>query len=371
MVSLLALMCFWALTLQSPPSEAAKHFSRAVELQQGGRLDAAAEEYRTSIKLQPDYAEAHANLGVVLARLGRFDEAAASYETALRYKPELIPIHLNLGILYHRARQFDKAIASLTTFLNAAPNHMQARQLLGVALFEMGRDEEAIAQLEPVFAAGADDTAALYSLGLAYVRTDNKRQQDVINRLSSLPTGAAVARLLHGQAHLKRLEFEKAIAELRAAQALNPDLPKLNYSLGLCYINLGRNKEAIAAFEAELKQGTADATTRYHLATMYEVEGNIEAAHRNLTEALKLMPETPESNALLSKILIKQNRGAEALLPLEKAVAADPTDPTKRYSLARLYRQLGRQKDADREFAEVQRLKAEQLKKDRARTPQP
>jgi hypothetical protein len=47
MVSLLALMCFWALTLQSPPSEAAKHFSRAVELQQGGRLDAAAEEYRT------------------------------------------------------------------------------------------------------------------------------------------------------------------------------------------------------------------------------------------------------------------------------------------------------------------------------------
>ena len=72
-------------------------FNRAIALQQQGKLEEAAAEYRALLKLKPDYAEAHANLGVVLARLNRYDEAAASYETALRLNPKLTPILLNLG----------------------------------------------------------------------------------------------------------------------------------------------------------------------------------------------------------------------------------------------------------------------------------
>ncbi len=53
------------------------------------------------------------------------------------------------------------------------------------------------------------------------------------------------------------------------------------------------------------------------------------------------------------------------------AVAKLPNDHERRYWLARIYQQLGRKGDAAREFAEVQRLKAEQLKKDRANTPKP
>ncbi|MDQ3255005.1 MAG: tetratricopeptide repeat protein, partial [Acidobacteriota bacterium] len=84
---------------------------------------------------------------------------------------------------------------------------------------------------------------------------------------------------------------------------------------------------------------------------------------------LKLEPQSPEANALLGKILVKQGKSAEALQPLESAVRQDPTDPDKRYLLARVYQTLGRRQDATREFAEVQRLKARQLETDRVRTP--
>lgn len=355
---------------QQAPEPAAQ-FNRAVALQQQGKLEEAAAEYRALLKLKPDYAEAHANLGVVLARLNHYDGAAASYETALRLNPKLTPILLNLGILYHRADQFEKAVANLEKFLAENPNHQQARQLLGIALVELGRDKEAIAQLDPIYTAGTEDSAALYSLGLAYVRLDKARQQDVIDRLASLPSGAAAARLLQGQAWLKRLEFEKAVAELLKAQKLNPELPRVNYSLGLAYVRMGRNKDAIAAFENELRRNPRDFATLYYLASMQEAEGDLTAARKNLEAAIKLAPQSTEANALLSKILSKQGKGADALGALEKAVAADPADPVKRYQLARLYRQLGRKADADREFAEVQRLKDEQLKKDRARTPKP
>jgi Flp pilus assembly protein TadD len=56
---------------------------------------------------------------------------------------------------------------------------------------------------------------------------------------------------------------------------------------------------------------------------------------------------------------------------LELAASKKPNDHELRYTLARVYQQLGRKEDAAREFAEVQRLKAEQLKKDRANTPRP
>ena len=86
---------------------------------------------------------------------------------------------------------------------------------------------------------------------------------------------------------------------------------------------------------------------------------------------MKLAPESPEVNAVQGKIFFKQGKAAEAVKPLEFAASKKPADHDLHYTLARVYRQLGRIEDAAREFAEVQRLKAEQLKRDRANTPKP
>ena len=141
--------------------------------------------------------------------------------------------------------------------------------------------------------------------------------------------------------------------------------------MGFAHLKLGQNKESLTAFLEERKRQPQDYSTLYHIAYLQEAEGQLEEARQNLDAALKQQPQSIEANSLLSKLLSKQGKDAEALAPLERAVAKDPTDPVKRYQLARLYRQLGRKADADREFAEVQRLKEEQLKKDRARTPKP
>ena len=89
-------------------------FNRAVELQQQGKLNEAADEYRALLKLKPDYAEAHANLGAILARLGKYDEAVAAYESALKIAPHLTPILLNLGIAPYRAGKSGGRLLSKT-----------------------------------------------------------------------------------------------------------------------------------------------------------------------------------------------------------------------------------------------------------------
>ncbi len=357
-------------TPQQPPDAAAK-FNRAVELQQQGKLDEAAAEYRAALAIKPDYAEAQANLGAVLSRLGKYDEAIVAYESAYKLAPHLTPILLNLGIAHYRAGQLAKAAETLKSFLEKRPDSMQARQLYGLSLFEIGRDEEAIVELELTLDAAQPDPAVLYSLGLAYLRLGKPGFRATLERLAAFPAGRPALHLLQGQAFLRDLEFELALEELQAAAKLHPDLPRLHLSLGLAHFKLGHNKEAIAAFEEELKRSARDFTTLYYLADALEKDGDISAAQQRIEAALKLDPQAPEAQGLLGKILFKRGKAAEAAAPLEFAAAKKPNDHELRYTLARVYQQLGRKEDAAREFAEVQRLKAEQLKRDRANTPKP
>lgn len=367
-VVLLTSMLAWSITFQQPVDRLDK-FNRAVELQRQGALKEAAAEYRALLAARPDYPEAHANLGAVLAQLGQYEAAVASYEAALRFAPKLTPVLLNLGIAHFRVGQFERAAANLERFLDQAPEHLQARRLLGLSLVELNRNDAAIAQLEKTIGAAPDDPAVLYGLGISYLRQQYAGVNEIIERLAKLPTGLAAARLLRGQMLLGRFEFERALTELEAAAELDSKLPRLHYSLGLAYLKLNRNKEAVGAFEQELNRTPQDFSTLYYLAYLHEASQDLAAARRRLDAALKLEPQSPEANALLAKILVGQGKVAEALTPLEGAVAKDPADPEKRFLLARVYQQLGRRQDAAREFAEVRRLKAKQLDADRARTP--
>lgn len=367
---LLAFVITFSFAPQQGPDPTAQ-FSRAVALQQQGKLSEAAEEYRALLKLKPDYAEAQANLGVVLARLGQYAEAVAAYAAALKLAPQLTPILLNLGIAHYRAGQMAQAAEVLQKFLEQTPNSTQARQLYGLSLAALGRDEAAIEQLTPTLDAAPPDPLVLYTLGLAQLRAAKAGFRATLERLAAFPAGRPALHLLQGQAFLRDLEYEQALEELQSAAKLDPALPRLSFWLGLAHLKLTHYKEAAAAFSAESQRSPQDFATQYYLAEALEAAGQLVQARAQLDVALKLDSQAPEANALLGKLLFKQGKVAEAVKPLEAAVAKTPNDHERRYWLARAYQQLGRKEEAAREFAEVQRLKAEQLKKDRATTPKP
>ena len=358
-------------TAWQAPTDLNSRFNHAVELQRRGDLGGAETAYRALLALSPGYAEAHANLGAVLMRLDRYEEAVASYEAALRLAPGLAPVRLNLGIAHYRRGNFEMAVPAFQRFREKDPSNLQATQLLGLALVELGRDLEALPLLAAAEAAAPSEPSVLYGLGLASLRLDRPDVNPLIGRLAAAPGGRPASHLLQGQYFLKTLEFERAVVELQAAAELKPELPRLYYSLGLTYVKLGRNKEALAAFEEELRRRPRDFSSLFYVAYLHETAGNLKLARTRLDTALELEPESAEANALLGKILVKQEKPVEALKPLEAAVAKKPAEIEHRYVLARLYQKLGRLEDANRQFAEIQRLKKEQLEKDRARISKP
>ena len=108
-----------------------------------------------------------------------------------------------------------------------------------------------------------------------------------------------------------------------------------------------------------------DYWTLYYLAFLHDAEGQLDAARERAQLALALQPRSADAGALLGKVLLKQGKAAEAVPPLETAVAQNPNDANLRFQLARAYQQSGRRQDAAREFAEAQRLKDRGIKKER------
>ena len=354
---------------QQPPAEEA--FNRAVELQRQGKWNEAVAAWRAFLKLEPKHAGAHANLGTALSRLNQYEEAIASFETAIKLNPGLMPLLYNLGIAHFRAGQFAKAAESLTGFLNLNPNFPPARQFLGLALVELGRDAEAVPQIEAALAASPDDTAALYALGLALLRLRGAEFKSVAERLAALPGGIALSHMLSGQSYLRETAYKRAIESFTAAAKLDPELPRLQFSLGVALLRQGQHSEAALAFEKELAKLPRDFWTLYYLAYLREAEGRLDPAREKLNAALAVEPRSVEANALLGKILLRQGKTAEAIAPLEIAVAEKPNDSNTRFLLARAYQQSGRRADAAREFAEVQRLKNQGIEKERSGAQKP
>src|SRR5436309_12300703 len=69
------------------PGGARAHVNYATALQEAGRLDDAAEEFSTALRLNPSSAKAHVNLAGVLIGKGKLEEAQTHFEAALRIEP--------------------------------------------------------------------------------------------------------------------------------------------------------------------------------------------------------------------------------------------------------------------------------------------
>jgi len=75
-----------------------------------------------------------------------------------------------------------------------------------------------------------------------------------------------------------------------------------------------------------------------------------------LKKSLQLNPDFAASLSLLGKILMRQNSLQEAARVLERSVALRPDHVPSHTTLANVYRKLGRETDAAREFQTIRDL---------------
>lgn len=116
-------------------------------LQQKGRLEEAATNYRAAIAIRPNYFQAHNNLSLVLLDLNQVNEAIVHCNKLVQLDASYAPVHIRLGIARARQGQLSVAIKHYEKAAYLDPNNALLHFNWGVALARQGQNKAAISHL--------------------------------------------------------------------------------------------------------------------------------------------------------------------------------------------------------------------------------
>jgi tetratricopeptide (TPR) repeat protein len=226
--------------------------------------------------------------------------------------------------LAHAARLLERdpalAIEQLDEILQAAEGHPVALQLLAAARSLQGDRHGALDILLPL--ARAQPAWAMIHLDL----------------------GLALGRCGRGQ---------EAIAALRRAVALKPDLPQAWRALGDQLMAAGEQEAADAAYASHVRYSTRD--PRLLAAAVALVENRIPEAEARLREHLKQAPTDVAAIRMFAEVAARLGRNEDALHLLERCLELAPGFHEARRNYALLLHRANRPEHA---LAELARLLA-------------
>jgi tetratricopeptide (TPR) repeat protein len=388
--------------LQSLTPEVIEHARAGTAAQQQGQLDVAIEEFRKVTELQPNSASGYANLGNAYFLKGDYGAAIPQLEQALKLNPKLMGTHQALGV----------ALLLQGDATGALPHFEETRapDLLGLAYLETGRYGSALMALKAALDRQANDPDLLYYFGRAAKLAGQRAQQ----QLGKLKPGLAQAKQESAARDVFTLEtalakqpndpallfefqqaaaaaseqaFEKILktdadsarahqvaaernlaagmlrqAEYEYAQALRlrPYTAGVHLAFGNVLADAGNLPQAILQFQAEVELRPADPGANYRLGTALLQQGRSADAVKALETADKLRPNTPPILLDLAKAAqaAKDNAKAEKCwLQLLNVDQKSDFAAQAHFALAALYKDAGKNAEADREMAAYQNLR--------------
>ncbi|WED67517.1 tetratricopeptide repeat protein [Synoicihabitans lomoniglobus] len=276
------------------------------------------------------------------------------------YDYDKLCVHGMMDTLTHHG---DRGLALFHRARRLRPHQLTAYELIGNVHLDQGHSDKAIEIYEAGLRQAPPDAAisATYfvSLSRAYLHAARTAQavQTARRGLTRLGDTAALHRAL-GNALRANHEPVAAVAALQAAVDHDPVNAAITYDLARAHIDLGQLEDAVAALHSshqanpqypatlallgrvEADSGRWENALRYlrplfdgqpdlpaareQLSFVYlqagltsEQAGNLDTAESHYRHGIAVAPNQPAPLAQLGILLLRQNRGAEAVPPLE------------------------------------------------------
>jgi predicted Zn-dependent protease len=146
----------------------------------------------------------------------KYQEAAAAYQAIVDATPEIYLVYKNIGNCWFELQDYAKAEEAYKKILDKEPNNSEILLLVGNCYANRNETDKAMEWYNKIEFDKITDPTVLYNIGIAL--TKQSRQEDAVR-------------------------YYKKAVELQA------DFLDGLYQLGLTYLALGKNPEAIATFE--------------------------------------------------------------------------------------------------------------------------
>lgn len=357
LIFLLVASCSWEVLLAQSPTPAQLHAQRAQQYLSQKNPKLAIPELEAVLATDPNNLDAQANLGVLLFFQHQYSAAVPYLRRAVAQDAGLSKIRALLGLAEKYLGQPNEARSDLEVAvpqLTELPIRIQA----GLALVEidaasqdLGNAAEVIARLREV---APTDPRVLYT---AYRIATDQAGEAMLSLSLVAPDSAQMHQAMAHELE-RALEIQGAIANLRKAAELDPQLPDIHYELAEALSQADDSKDRVEAesqYKLALEQNPRDARSAVALGNFAREHGNLSGADGYYQQAFAIDPHLPEAAIALANVDIGNKDFVAAESKLEQIVQADPTNILAHYRLSGVYRRLGRQADAKRELDDFQR----------------
>ena len=227
--------------------------------------------------------------GIQELNAGAFDTALERFEQVTILVPDFADAHYHLGLVYYQKAEFQKAIDAFTQTLKLLPRDTDALVKLGLASHKAGDMD----------ATDAPAKRAFYERAVKAYQTALEIQPHNVEALNNL-----------GLAYQELGRFRDAIAAYEEGLTLNPDLPQLHvnlatvrdlraeiyslaahrhYQVGMRAKRAGRVEAAVAAWQQAVAESPKYLQAYLQLAELYFESAAYESAIRTYLSAIALV----------------------------------------------------------------------------------
>lgn len=352
LIVLLTGMCWPGSVLAQSPSPALSHAQRAQEFLSRNDLKDAIPELKAALAADPNNLEVKANLGVLLFFQQDYAAAIPYLRDAVAQKPDLSKIRALLGL----AEKYLGDASNARTDLEAAVPQLTETSFqiqAGLALIEIDAALQDFDKAESVITllrkAAPTDPRILYT---AYRIATDQASEAMLSLSLAAPDSAQMHQAMAHELE-RALDTPGAIANFRKAAKLEPGLPGIHFELAEA-LKLATDEKDKAEAESEyklaLQQNPRDARSAVALGNFAKARGDSKAAAGYYQQAFAIDPQSEDAAIELADLDAQKKDFTAAAAKLEQVTKADPTNILAHYRLSRIYRQLGRSEDAQREI---------------------
>lgn len=227
-----------------------------LEVAQGHTVQAKA-RLETLLAASPEHPFAHGLLGEILTLAGHHEDAGSQFREAVRINPKWITPWLDWAGLWLSKKKPDRAVRVLQDGLKSNPDSEELYMLLASAHLDEGRVDSAMTAYEAALRLNPRNLLAANNLAVLLV--DHKGDQPSLQKAFALsrdfekdaPHPLFIDTL--GWVRFKMGQQEEALRLMRNAVAKSPEIPVLNYHLGIAFFQSGKPLEARVHLTKALK----------------------------------------------------------------------------------------------------------------------
>ena len=149
---------------------------------------------------------------------------------------------------------------------------------------------------------------------------------------------------------LKNERYDLAVSLLQRVLKLEPRHKTAWEGLGVAYLGLNQNQEAIDALKKQIELNAYDQFAYTYLGMAYQRQQQYDLAIRQFQKQIEINPLDPRAHADLGSLYSTQKDYAAALPELQKAVDLDPQNAVLRVSLGQAYLATGQAEEGMASF---------------------